>query len=145
MEILIKKENGSIIFEQGFSFSTVSEDISELDTNLRAELNRLNAELQRNEQKMKMMEYPATTGSKLLKEIKALYPDVKALSYTEAIEYTARTDSASITADSSRVSTVIVNIPANKLKIADRKRIDQWLHERLDLSRDLRIVYTSKE
>lgn len=138
-------DTGSIIFEQGFSFSTVSEDISELDTNLRAELNRLNAELQRNEQKMKMMEYPATTGSKLLKEIKALYPDVKALSYTEAIEYTARTDSASITADSSRVSTVIVNIPANKLKIADRKRIDQWLHERLDLSRDLRIVYTSKE
>ena len=123
----------------------MSEDISELDTNLRAELNRLNAELQRNEQRTKASQSPAAIGGKLLKELKALYPDVKALSYTDAIEYTLRADSAKAPADSSKISTVIINIPQSKLKIADRKKIDQWLGERLGLSNDLQIIYTSKE
>jgi uncharacterized hydrophobic protein (TIGR00271 family) len=48
----LQLDETEIIFEQGFSFSSVSDDISEVDNNLRTEINRLYVELQKSEKKI---------------------------------------------------------------------------------------------
>jgi hypothetical protein len=79
----------------------------------------------------------------LFNELQSLYPEISALSYSNITEYSLKSDSTGQLTDSTKISTVILTLPNNKLKAGDRSKIEQWLHARLTPQRKLRVVYTS--
>jgi hypothetical protein len=79
----------------------------------------------------------------LFNELQSLYPEISALSYSNITEYSLKSDSTGQLTDSTKISTVILTLPNNKLKAGDRSKIEQWLHARLTPRRKLRVVYTS--
>lgn len=137
-------EDADLNFEQGFSFSTVSEDITEVDNNLKAELNRLKAELQQNEKKRDSVANSSPIGRRLLQELQTLYPDITALSYSKAIEFTSQSDTTRTT-DSTHFSMILLTSSGDELRESEREKIEQWLRTRLELQEGLRVVYSRAE
>jgi uncharacterized hydrophobic protein (TIGR00271 family) len=137
-------QDAELTFEQGFSFNKVSEDLNEVDNDLRGELNRLTAELQQHARKRDSVESIASTGKHLFSEIQAMYPDVVALTYSEALQYSFKDDSTG-TSDSLIVSLIILDVPPGKLKTGDRTKVERWLQVRLPLKRQIQVVYREPE
>jgi uncharacterized hydrophobic protein (TIGR00271 family) len=135
-----------IIFEQGFSFSTVSEDISKIDNSLRAELNRLNAELQKNEHRRDSIEGSYSIGKILLNEIQTIYPEISALTYANAVEYYAQADSTTfLQPDSLKVPIVILTLQKNnRIKASEKSKIEDWLQKRLAVPNRLKVLYQAE-
>jgi uncharacterized hydrophobic protein (TIGR00271 family) len=137
-------KNAELNFEQAFSFNTVNNDITEIDNNLRAELNRLNAQLQRNEKRQDSIENPSLIGKRLLQEVHVLYPEITGLSYASGIEYKLKIDSTNSAADSTQSASVIIS-SSNKLKDTERLKIEKWLQTRLRLQHQLRVVFARSD
>ncbi len=130
-----------ISFEQGFSFSAVSDDITEVGNNLKAEINRLKAELQQKEMKRDSAENTSSIGGRLVLEIQTLYPDIIALYYSNAMEFSARKDTTDTT-NATRIPTIVLT-SSNNVKESDRRKIEQWLGQRLQLQDQLRVLFTT--
>lgn len=137
-------QDADITFEQGFSFSKVSEDLNEVDNDLRSELNRLTAELQQHARKRDSVESIASTGKQLFYEIHAMYPEVAAVTYSEAFQYSFQNDSTS-TSDSLRVSFIVIKVSPDKLKTIEKTKIEKWIQARLPLSRKVQVVYHAQK
>lgn len=137
-----KLDTANIRFEQGFSFNTVSADITEVDNKLRTEINRLNAELQANLSMRDSINKARLLGRRLLEEIQTLYPEVLALSHANSIEYSLSADSTRNAADSTHVTSVILTLSGSGIRAAERTKIERWLDARLEAPRGLRVVFT---
>lgn len=136
----LRLDSTEIVFEQGFSFSSVNEDITEVDHKLRIELNRLYVELKKSDKHKDSLQNSTHMGKQLLHELQALYPQILSLIYSNSIEFSIKAESTLGKPDSTNVSTVILSSGKGTIKASERKRIDAWLKARLN-SKDRLIIF----
>lgn len=128
-------EDAEIDFEQGFSTSDLSQDISQVDRNLRAEIARLATALQHSRAEGAKAALGDVQTRHVLEELEALYPQVTSISYANTIRYSHRTSS-----DSSQISLVVLSTRRPHLKALERKKVEAWLQRRL-ATRSLEVFY----
>jgi uncharacterized hydrophobic protein (TIGR00271 family) len=112
----------SIAFEQAISFSEVNADITEVDNNLRAELNRLSLILQNNRREIDSLQNRTLIGKQLLSEIQSFYPQVRSLTFSETTEYHEN--------DSTNISLVVLTSNA-AFRTNEKQRIVTWIKSRI--------------
>lgn len=121
-----------VIIEQGLTFGGLNDETME-NYKLKEQLNELNMALQRKEQKIDSMKSNEKFGKIILKEIKSLYPQVKACSYSEAWAYADSVETPE------RLSLVILSLES-KITSDDEIKIGAWLETRL--KRDsIRVIF----
>jgi len=116
--------DAKLIFKQGFSFSDVKESTSQIDK-LKIEVNRLNLALKEKQKIADSITSKPILGKQLLSEIKTIFPEIKACSYSETVTFQ---DSTKI----DRVKIVAIETTKKGLNADSRKRIDNWLKKRLE-------------
>lgn len=107
--------------------STFLESTAQLNAK-ESEINRLRSALLTHEQKIDSLELIPKTGQSLLKEIKAIYPQVEGCSYAKSYEYI---DSLSKPIPSS----IVIFQMKDTIGVASEKKIENWLRNRLDTER----------
>jgi uncharacterized hydrophobic protein (TIGR00271 family) len=112
----------SIVFEQAISFSEVNADITEVDNNLRAELNRLSLILQNNRREIDSLQNRTLIGKQLLLEVQSFYPQVRSLTFSETTAYQEN--------DSTNISLVVLTSNA-AFKSSEKQRIETWIKSRI--------------
>lgn len=122
----------ALLFEQGFSMSEISHDITQVDQNLRAEISRLTIALRKDREDQAARARLTTQTRKVLDELKVLYPQVTALSIGNAVKYKTLATSDSIT-----VSIVVISVRRPYLRSMDKKKIKAWLNQRLGSQPDI--------
>ncbi|HYE72030.1 MAG TPA: hypothetical protein VEF04_01815, partial [Blastocatellia bacterium] len=112
----------SVAFEQAISFSEVNADITEVDNNLRAELNRLSLILQNNRREIDSLQNRTLIGKQLLSEVQSFYPQVRSLTFSETTEYQEN--------DSTNISLVVLTSNA-AFRTSEKQRIVNWIKSRI--------------
>lgn len=133
--------NAQIIFEQGFSFSDVDEEISEIDNTLRAEINRLSLELIKSEKRNESATAATLLGKQLLDEIKSLYPQVNSLSYANAFEYSAIQRDSIQGLDSTKVAIITIGLERKLIPKNEQDKLARWIEKRIGTDK-LRVNYS---
>lgn len=126
-------DSSSLIFEQAISFTEFSEDLNEVDTRLRGELNRLSLILQHNQKELDGLQTKTRTGKQLLNELKSFYPEVESISFSETIEYAE--------GDSTKVALMVVTCE-RELRNTDQTKIRQWMTKRI-VADSIKLVFTN--
>lgn len=128
-EITKKASNYSLseaklIFKQGFSYNEGKENVNQIDK-LKTEVNRLNLALKEKQKTTDSIISKPKIGQQLLGEIKTLFPEIKACSYSETVAFqdSTKTD---------KVKIVVLETTKKGLKADSRKRINDWLKKRLE-------------
>lgn len=117
-------EGTKLEFQQGFSFSDFQTELNEVQ-NLKAEINRLSSILKSSEQKRDSLVQRNLFGKKLLEELKPLYPQITACSFSETFFFDDGKDSKP-----ARVGMVVIS--SNRvINRTDRNKITEWLKARL--------------
>ena len=114
--------NAKIEFQQGFALNENKDNISQADK-LKSEVNRLNVVLAERQKKSDSILSKPIIGKQLLREINALFPEVKSCSYAETLSFQ----------DSTKVPVKIVIIESGKKQISpdSKRKINTWLKKRL--------------
>ncbi len=127
-EIIKKSENfklwdAKVLIKQGLAFNTIEERNIEV-LKLKEEINRLIFKLKDKETQLDSFNKRDLLGKILLKEIKAIYPQIQACSYSEA----------SLFYDTSSVKNSFVTFYLGKINLSDAERIkiNNWLKKRLN-------------
>ena len=128
-------QDASIDFEQGFSTADISQNISQVDRNLREEIGRLAQTLQKKQEERLHSEHFEGQSRQVLLELKSLYPQVMSLTRADAIRYGGKSVS-----DSSRVLLIVLATTPPHLRITDQHKIESWLRQRLSV-KDLDMIY----
>jgi len=123
-------ENAELIFKQGFSFTDFNKNISEIDK-LKGEINRLNLLLIEKNRIERNADDKLLLGAQLLEEIKPLFPQIISCSYTESMVTMPP-------AKQPEIVPVVIFFQQATIYNADKKKIEVWLHKRLN--RDKTIV-----
>ncbi len=126
-------KNVSVTFQQGFSYSDITLKNSEVET-LKAEINRLNMVVKERNAKLTGITTTKEKGGDLLAEIAILYPQVSAVSYSEALYYGLGKESPDT------LSLVIIALKGKSLTDKEEEKVEKWLKERLN-SEKLRVYY----
>jgi len=126
-----------IIFQQGLSFDVIARKNTELE-NLKGELNRVNLLLQEKNEQIDSLKKRNYRGRMVLDEIKILYPEIISCTYGESLLFN---DSIS---KPDNVEIIILSANKKKLRISDKKKIEDWLKIRLK-SNSIRVYYENKE
>lgn len=124
-------EMARLDIRQGFAIDERSNTKTE---NLQQEISRLRTILSVKEKEQDSLAARLKTGKTLLNELSALYPAISAISYGEAYLYSLP-DVKPL-----KISQVIIKIKKNGLKTADKERIMEWLHRRLN-TKNIKIYY----
>lgn len=132
--------NAHIIFEQGFSFNDASEDISEIDNTLRAEINRLSLELRKSEKLNDSVTAATSLSKHLLHEIKSLYPEVNSLSCSNSFEFTAAQSDSIPELDSARVFVITIGVERKLIPAKEQEKLERWIEKRIGTDR-VRVSY----
>jgi uncharacterized hydrophobic protein (TIGR00271 family) len=117
-----------LVFKQGFSIDDVKKRETQVDS-LKAEVNRLNAMLAEAEKQQAAVGRRAERGKQLLAEIKPLYPQILACTYSEANTFRHGAETPEIQ------DVIVFKIRKGSFKDADRKKIASWLASRLETKR----------
>jgi uncharacterized hydrophobic protein (TIGR00271 family) len=112
----------NVTFEQAISFNEVNADISEVDNNLRAELNRLSLILQSNRKEIDSLQNRTLIGKQLLTEVQSFYPQIRSLTFSETTAYQQ--------GDSTNISLVVLT-SSSAFKNSDKQRIQSWIKSRI--------------
>lgn len=128
-----KLEKALITFTQGFS-TEVSEKQSGESESLKAEIYRLRLTLSEIEKEKEAETADMMTGRDLLQEIRAIWPQVEACTYSDT--YTFIADEP----EPVPVKTIVLKTSSRKLAGNEKERISNWLKSRLK-SEDLIIHY----
>lgn len=120
-------EDVRLVFKQGFSIDDVkgreTQRESQIDA-LKAEINRLQMALREKDRQEEARKTQAMLGGRLLSEIQALYPQIIACTYGQAVAFRAGAGGP----DESDV--VVFKMKPRSLKMADRRKIKSWLVKR---------------
>lgn len=133
--------NAQIIFEQGFSFSDVTEDISEVNNTLHAQINRLSLELMKSEKRNDSVTTAALLSKQLLYEIKSLYPQVNSLSYSNSFEFSTIQQDSIQHLDSAKVSMIMIGMERKLLPKGEQDKLERWIRQRIGTDR-IRVSYS---
>ncbi len=114
-----------LVFRQGFSIDDAERRETQVDS-LKAEINRLKAMLGEEEKRRAEAGRRAAQGRQLLAEIKPLYPQVLACTYSEANTFRHGAEAPE------KQDVIVFKIRKGSLKKADRKKIQNWLASRLE-------------
>jgi uncharacterized hydrophobic protein (TIGR00271 family) len=120
-----------IEFEQGFSFTSVNEDIKAIDNTIQLELNRLSAQINKAKVERDSVGNYYALGPALLAEAKVLYPQVTSLTLGQSVRYSQSADSTGIKVDSVDVPLVIISMNTRQLKRKDQLKLEHWAKTRL--------------
>ena len=121
-----------IEFEQGFSFTSVNEDIKEIDNTIQLELNRLSAQINRTKVERDSVGDYYALGPDLLAEVKVLYPEVTSLTLGQSVRFSQSVDSTGTKIDSVNVPLVIISANMHLLKRKDQLKLEDWAKTRLN-------------
>jgi len=131
--------DAKIIFEQGFSYNDVSDDINKLDNKLHAEINRLTVELVESEKRNDSITFQTLLSKQLFLEMKSLFPQVKSLAYSDSFEFRYTKHNTNQKLDSVKI--IFINIGTEqKIPGREQEKIKQWIKTRLTSDR-VRINY----
>jgi len=119
-------------FEQGFSMSEISHDITQVDQNLRAEISRLTIALRKDREDQAARGRQTIQTRRILDELRILYPHVTALSIGNTTKYGTRSAS-----DSVNVSIVVISIARPYLRNAEKQKVRSWINQRLNSHSDI--------
>jgi uncharacterized hydrophobic protein (TIGR00271 family) len=136
-----------LVFKQGFSIDDVKKRESQVENlqdvlksqgnqfdNLKGEINRLNLLLKERDKLQEAMARRTALGRQLLSEIKPLYPQITACTYSEASTFNDGVK------DPEKVGVIVFKIKRGSLKRADRQRISHWLESRLE-AKKIKVFY----
>lgn len=123
-----------VSIQQGFSFSEVGNDLLEV-TQQQAEINRLRSELSLNLRKQDSIQQKNRLGAQLLKELKPMFPEIRACASAEQFFYD---DSLKV----HRYQSLTIQSKDMKKTLANKERISNWFRNRL--AKDSILVYIEK-
>ena len=125
-------DTSRVVIRQGFDANLIRENVRKYQT----ESERLNSQLaattfalRQTEGRVDSIRNIPLFGEKILGEIKPLYPQVQACSYSETYLFTMVNDT---TRQSEMVPMVVFTSPRNGLRTSDRNKIEEWLKSRLN-------------
>jgi uncharacterized hydrophobic protein (TIGR00271 family) len=136
--------DGQIIFEQGFSFNDVSEDINKVDNTLRAEINRLSLELIESEKRNDSVSMATHLSRQLFLEAKSLYPQINSLAYSSSFEFSQVKNDSIQKVDSIKVNYINIGVGQKYFSRKEQEKIESWIKTRL-ASDHLRVSYRISE
>ncbi|MFO7616076.1 MAG: DUF389 domain-containing protein [Bacteroidales bacterium] len=122
-----------IIIEQGLALDLVDRKASEIE-NLKTEVGRLNVMLQEKNKILDSISNKELIGQQLFLEIKALFPLVEELTYSENFLWR---DSMP---QSQRMGIALITLGAGGLPSAEQKKIRDWLRARVGRD-EIRLVF----
>lgn len=124
-----------IKIEQGIKFdaSVVEDDETK---RLKAEINRLNQQLNHNEMVIDSITARDVLGQRILKEIQAIYPEIEACSYSKVPFFAGDSTIGDIH------NMVVFQVKSGKLNSTEKEKIRQWLLVKLN-SEKIKIFYAN--
>lgn len=125
-----------IDFVQGLSFDQITKKNSEVD-NLKAEMNRLNLQLQQKQNSLDSINARYFRGRQILNEIKILYPQIVKCSLADSFVFS---DSLSTP---ERMPIIVFTLKDSTLSNNDRVKIEKWLKTR-QKSNLIKVYYENK-
>jgi uncharacterized hydrophobic protein (TIGR00271 family) len=123
----------TLSFEQGISFADITGDLSEKEK-IQAQLRNLTLTLDENRRIRDSLQQRAYTGKPLLREIRAVFPDVTSCLFAEPYSFSAEDD------ESPRKLAYVVISAKEGLASNEREKVKAWLRERLQ-NDTLRVVF----
>ncbi len=113
----------SVVIEQGIALG--GDDIPNAEVyRLREELAMLQQKISQKEAQYDSVRLDGADGGRLLQELKSFYPEIRSLSYRTMLSYT---DSSAIPLQ----YTLVLLQSRKALSLAERRKIEQWLSNRL--------------
>ena len=124
-----------IKIEQGIKFdaSVVEDDETK---RLKAEINRLNQQLNHNEMVIDSITARDVLGQRILKEIQAIYPEIEACSYSKVPFFAGDSINGEIQ------NMVVFKVKNGQLNSTEKEKIRQWLSVKLNAEK-MKIFYTN--
>lgn len=122
--------NAEIIIDQGFSLT--QKELSEADI-LKNNINALNLSLQKKQNIIDSILSIPEKGKDLYNEIKTIFPQVTSCTYSGSVNYNDSNYSGEA------YPIVVVTAPKNRINVKERKKLEEWLHKRLN-SEKLRLL-----
>ena len=122
-----------LVFKQGFSIDNIKSREGQVES-LKAEINRLNLLLMGAEKAREAATRRAALGSQLLAEIKPLYPQIMACTFSEASAFDAGKENPE------KVDVIAFKIKIGSLRKTDRKKIYTWLTSRME-TKKIKVFY----
>ena len=118
-------DSATVLIRQGFSFEDVTRRNTE-EENLRAEIAKLSLLVHRKQAQLDSIETLPGAGREILRELRALYPQVTACSYAGTYTFgdTARAPA--------RTTLVVITLKRGSLPHQEKIRIEHWLRAKLD-------------
>ena len=125
-------DTSKITIRQGFEASLIQEKTRKYQTEteiLNSKITALTFALRQRENQIDSILNISMTGERILKEIKPLYPQIQGCAYAETHSFTFDKDSLT---QSPKVPLVVFKAPRNSLRTGDKRKIEEWLRNRLD-------------
>ena len=116
-------DDATILIEQGLAFSNVDDKNIEL-FKIKEQVINLNTSLSKKNSEIDSILSQQKFGLTILNEIKPIFPQINGCIYSESLSFHDNLDSPQITA------VVILSIKS-KIQDADKKKINNWLKQRL--------------
>ncbi|MCF8216648.1 MAG: DUF389 domain-containing protein [Chlorobium sp.] len=123
----------TLSFEQGISFADITGELSEKEK-MQAQLRNLSLTLEESQRIRDSLQQRAYTGKPLLREIRAVFPDVTSCLFAEPYSFSAEDD------ESPRKLAYVVISAKEGLASNEREKVKAWLRERLQ-NDTLRVVF----
>ena len=124
-------DTANLNIKQGFDATFVQENTRRYQSEAEILNNKLNATvfaLHQSENRVDSIRNIPALGEKLLSEIRTLYPQILACSYTETFSYSTRKDSV---IRGEMMPLVVFSTTRNSLRQPDKTKIEEWLNSRL--------------
>ena len=133
-------DTSKINIRQGFEASLIEEKTRKYQTEteiLNSKITALTFALRQRENQIDSILNISMTGERILKEIKPLYPQIQGCTYAETYSFTFDEDSLT---QSPKVPLVVFKAPRNSLRTSDKRKIEEWLRNRLD-NEDVNVLF----
>ena len=133
-------DTSKITIRQGFEASLIQEKTRKYQTEteiLNSKITALTFALRQRENQIDSILNISMTGERILKEIKPLYPQIQGCTYAETYSFTFDEDSLT---QSPKVPLVVFKAPRNSLRTSDKRKIEEWLRNRLD-NEDVNVLF----
>lgn len=125
--------DAKVIIKQGLTFSDATKSTSEID-NLKSKVSKLSVELTKAKKEKDSISNVGFVGKDILEEIRALYPQIKGVSYSNTYLFEEYNDSTD------KINLVIFEIEEFSLSKEQKSNINRWVKKRLNADR-IKVYY----
>ncbi len=116
----------NVIFQQGLNLSDLNKELTQTES-FKTEITRLKSLLQESEARIDSLINPGGEGSKILREIKAIFPEITAIAVSKVSFFTAEGKS-----DAGAGYAAIIKSEAPGRTIQNKSKIEKWLKTRIN-------------